>query len=216
MSIGVRIEDGEGRGYEPAVEPSLALRVSQIPVSARGVPGEVVASQRLLSERLSDATGVTSQKVDGSTSPVEYAVRSSPGVTRWITGFRVLIYGANLDLGSAGQARRYSDTTAPGLANGVEIEVHQNGNVTNIADLPIQNIANYLQYSSSFTNLVNGIASGEDFLRLDFMFETPVVLLEGGTDRLLMRINDDLSAGGALGSANADQFALAFGYEEAL
>lgn len=213
MSVKAEILDGEGSGTQAGVTPANALKVVQIPVTARGIPSEVVANQRQLVSPFLNEAGSDSQIVDGSVTPVEFSIEAVQGFTRWITGYRMVIYGARLDLSVPGEIRRYSDAGA-GLTNGIEIEIQQAGGLSSVTTDPIKTIADYLLYASEFTNLVGGISTNEDFLRIDFVFPVPVVLTEGSVDKIVVRIRDDMTS--ALGSANAKQCTLGIGWEEKL
>jgi hypothetical protein len=158
-------------------------------------------------------TGSESQIVDGSVSSVEFSVSADTGITKWITGFRIIIQGQTTDI-STQDFRRYAQTAA-GLANGVDIEAVQSGATTVITGAgAVQRMGEYLRYSGDFVNITSAISANVDYLHFDFDFDTPVVLAEGSSDRLLIRINDDLTA--ALAAADSAQFAIARGYQESL
>lgn len=212
MSVGFEIVDGAGRGRRAEVVPAGALLVASLPETARGVDPASVANHLALSEKFVDSAGSSEQAVDGSTTPVEFSLSAEDGVTKWVRGFRVIIIGPNLDIGT-NQLRRYG-ATGGGLANGIQLEAFQSGEVTPIAASPIQTIADYFPYQDDFTSLVSAISGSEDLLTFDFLFSRPVVLVEGSTDRLIIRIRDDLTA--ALNTGNATQFALARGWKEIL
>jgi hypothetical protein len=212
MSVKSEILDGRGRGRSAEVLPSGSLSVQVLPETARGVDVSAIANQLVLNQLFSDDSGSTEQAVDGSATPVEFAIRAEQGSTKWVTGFRLIIIGANLDIGT-NQLRRYADS-ASGLSNGIEIETSQSGETTKIAVNPITTIADYFLYQQDFTSLVSAISNNEDLLTFDFGFPRPVVLTEGSTDKVIIRINDDMTA--ALGTANASQFAVGRGWKEIL
>lgn len=213
MAIKAEIKDGLGSSRAASVIPSNALLVAPVPTTARGISPATVANLRQLVEGFTDEAGSQSQAVDGSTVSVEFSLRAKVGLTRWVTGYRVIIFGERMNLGSSGEIRRYA-SQGGGLSTGIDVEVEQQGQTLSVTTAPVQTIGDWLLYSDDFTNLVNAVSASEDFLRLDFNFPSPVVLTEGSQDRLLIRINDDMTA--ALSTANADQFAIAIGYEEEL
>lgn len=213
MPINAEIKDGLGSSRAASVIPSSALLVAPVPTTARGIASATVANLRQVVETFTDSAGSQSQAVDGSTVPVEFALRAKTGFTRWLTGYRVIIFGERMNLGSSGEIRRYASQVG-GLATGIDVEIEQQGQTLSVTTAPVQTIGDWLLYSDDFTNLVNAVSSSEDFLRLDFKFPSPVVLTEGTQDRLLIRINDDMTA--ALATANADQFTIGIGYEEEL
>ncbi|MHC4710770.1 MAG: hypothetical protein ACYTA3_10255 [Planctomycetota bacterium] len=212
MSVKTEIHDGLGSNRTAGVTPSSALRVQVLPPSARGIEPSAVASLRQLREFFVNAAGSESQIVDGSTTPVEFRVAAAANVTKWVTGFRLIIQGQNCDLATQ-DFRRYAQTAA-GLANGVEIETFQGGATANIAAAPIQILGEYLNYNGEFVNLTAAISPSVDYIRFDFAFATPVVLSVGSTDALIIRVNDDLTA--ALANADSAQYAIAAGYQESV
>ena len=212
MSVKAEILDGRGRGKSADVLPSGALSVQVLPETARGVDSASIANQLVLNQLFSDASGATEQAVDGSVTPVEFAIRAEQGVTKWVTGFRLTIIGPNLDIGT-NQLRRYANNAA-GLVNGIDIETLQAGEVVQIGVGPITTIADYFLYQRDFTSLVSAISNNEDLLTFDFEFDRPVVLVEGSTDEVVIRINDDMTA--ALSTSNASQFAISRGWKELL
>lgn len=104
--------------------------------------------------------------------------------------------------------------SASGLTNGIQIETFQSGETANITANPVLTIADYFLYQNDFTSLVGAISNNEDLLTIDFDFPRPVVLVEGSTSEIRIRIRDDLTA--ALNTTNASQFAIARGWKEIL
>ena len=211
MSIKSKILDGRGSDRCAGVTPALSMQVQQVPVSARGLPIDVIANLSVLIEKFSDPAGATEQVVDGSVTPVEFSITEEKGFTKWVTGFRLVLIGPGLDI-STNQIRNYG-STGGGLTNGVEIEVEQKGIVTPITLDPVQRLSDYFPYQEGFLNLVGVISAADDLLNLDFTFPTPVVLTSGSKDKVTLRVNDDLTA--ALNTADSTQFAVARGYKEA-
>lgn len=212
MSVKTEIIDGKGRGRSAEVTPAGTLLVVPQTETARGIDAETIANQLVLSERFTDSAGAFEQVVDGSVTPVEFAIRAEQGFTKWIRGFRLVIIGPNLDINS-NQLRRYG-ALAGGLTNGIEIESFQSGETANIAATPIQTIADYFLYQDDFTSLTGAISATEDLLTIDFLFARPVVLVEGTNDEVIIRIRDDLTA--ALNTTDATQSAIARGWKETL
>lgn len=212
MSVKTEIIDGKGRGRSSEVTPSGALLVNAQTETARGIDPETIANQLVLSERFVNESGSSEQAVDGSVTPVEFAIRAEQSVTKWVKGFRLIIIGPNLDI-STNQLRRYG-ATGGGLTNGIQIESFQSGETASITAAPVSTIADYFLYQDDFTSLVNSISATEDLLTFDFEFVRPVVLVEGSTDEVIIRIRDDLTA--ALNTANSSQFAVSRGWKELL
>jgi hypothetical protein len=212
MPVKTEIIDGKGRGRSAEVTPAGTLLVVPQTETARGIDAETIANQLVLSERFTDSTGAFEQVVDGSVTPVEFAIRAEQGFTKWVRGFRLVIIGPNLDINS-NQLRRYGAATT-GLTNGIEIESFQSGETADIAATPIQTIADYFLYQDDFTSLTGAITNNDDLLTIDVLFPRPVVLVEGTTDEVIIRIRDDITA--ALNTADSTQFAIARGWKEIL
>jgi len=148
--------------------------------------------------------------VDGSVTPVEFVVQASSSRTKWVTAVRLLLNGVYLEI-DTNDFRRFGSCTAGAtpLVNGVEMFADQGGIITHFFASPVQVIGEFLNYADDFTNLKNSISATSDFLELRFKFDTPVVLTEGSTDRLVVKIADDLT------DASFTLFnALARGYQE--
>ena len=212
MSIKSEIKDGRGTDRSAGVTPALALEVVRVPDTARGIPDEVVANLTVLIEQFTDVSGSPSQVVDGSVTPVEFTITEEGGFTKWVTGFRLVVIGPGLDI-TTNQIRNYGNTGG-GLTNGIDIEIRQKGITVPIVLTPVQTAADYFPYQDAFLNLVGAITAGDDLLSLDFTFDKPIVIPNGSSDRLVIRINDDLTA--ALNTADSAQFAIAKGYKEAV
>jgi hypothetical protein len=211
VSIKTRIHDGLGTDRTATVTPANALLVQVLPETSRGVPASDLSSLRLLQEFFVNS-GSSNQVVNGSVTPVEFSVQAASLVTKWITGFRLIIEGNNFELATS-NFRSYGATVA-GLTNGVQIEAVQSGVTTNIAAEPILVAGDYLNYADDFVNIVNAISAQADYLQFTFVFDQPVVLTEGSTDRLLIRIRDDLTAAIVAAGAPPRQYAIARGYQE--
>jgi len=190
-----RIADGSGTNREAYVTEKNALKVQIVPETSKGLPPEDLASIRLLRDYLLNSTGASNMNVNGSVTPVEFKISSSVNITKWITGIRILLEDANLEINTI-DFRRFGTATAAStpLTNGVQIEAFQSGETTSISVEPITILGDFLNYADSFTNLVNSISATEDFILFDINFDKPIVLASGGNDTLLIRIRDNLTA----------------------
>jgi hypothetical protein len=212
MSVKSQILDGSGSGYSAQVGANHALLVQLLPETSRGVPPSDLSSLRLLREFFVDSSGSSLQRVNGSVTPVEFSIRASSTTTKWITGFRQIIQSADTQIATQ-DFRRYSITAAPGLTNGIQIEALQGGITVPIASAPIQKLGDYLNYANSFVSLAAAITAAIDYIQFDFDLPKPIVLTAGSTDRLTIRIRDDLTA--ALSAPpDGTQYAIATGYQE--
>lgn len=214
MSTKGRITDGLGTGRTVSVTPANALLVQVLPDTSIGIPGALLSRYRLLSEFFTDGGGSSNQVVNGAGTPVEFSIRASVGLTKWITGFRVIIEGNNFELATA-NFRAYGAIPDPGLPNGIQIEADQGGVITAIANEPVRITGDYLNYATSFTNFVNAITAQADYLQFAFRFEQPIVLTAASTDRVVIRVRDNLIAA-ILSSGTPRQYALATGYQESV
>ena len=213
MPVKTEIKDGRGTGRTASVTDANALLVTVLPQTSKGIPPDDLASLRQLREFFVDSVGSEDQIVDGSTTSVEFKVNADTGITKWITGFRLIVQGQTTDLSSQ-DFRRYAQT-AGGLTNGVDIETFQGGTTTTITGAgAVLTMGEYLRYADDFTNIISAISANVDYLHFDFTFDQPVVLAEGSSDAVIIRINDDLTA--ALSAVDSAQFAIARGYQESV
>lgn len=202
-----KITDGQGSGRDAFVTENNALKVQIVPETSKGLPPEDLANLRLLRVFLA-SSGSSAMNVDGSAGAFEFTVASEPGLTKWITGLRLILEGTNLEI-TTNDFRRFGAATTAGspLTNGVIVRAEQSGEIVPICAAPIQRIGEFLSYTDDFLNLINSVSSQSDFLSFDFVFDKPVVLAEGGNDRVVIVIQDDLTA--------IDRFeAIARGYQE--
>lgn len=216
MSIKARIADGLGSQREASVTPQNALLVQIVPETSKGVPSADLANLRFLQEFFTTTAGSFDQRVDGSVSSVEFSVRAAAGVTKWITSFRLFIEADGFEVATS-DFREYGTVATPGLPNGIQIEAFQSGVTTAIATEPIRTSGDFLQYADSYLNFTNAIFTQADYLQLNFTFPTPIVLTEGSTDALTIRIRDNLITALVIGGGGAPtprQYAIARGYQE--
>lgn len=217
MSLKARIADGLGSQREASVTPQNALLVQVVPETSKGVPPADLSNLRFLQEFFTTTGGSFDQRVNGSVSNVEFAVRAAANVTKWITGFRIFIEADGFEIATQDFREYGAITTPPGLPNGIQIEALQSGVTTAIATEPIRTSGDFLQYADSYLNFVNAIFSQADYLQVNFAFPKPIVLTEGSTDALTIRIRDNLVTAlviGGGGAPTARQYAIARGYQE--
>jgi hypothetical protein len=210
--VKTEIKDGQGTGRTANVTSQNALLVSVLPQTSKGIPPDDLANLRQLREFFVNPAGSEDQIVDGSASSVEFTIQASQSVTKWITGFRIIIQGQNCDI-TSNDFRRYAQAVG-GLTNGIDIEAFQGGVTTSITQAgAIQKLGDFLNYSDDFTGLIAAVSASVDYIQFDFDLSiAPVVLAEGSSDQLIIRINDDLTA--ALSAADSAQYAIARGYQE--
>jgi hypothetical protein len=215
MSINTQIEDGLGSGRNAQVTPGNALLVQNYPaISGRGLPAEQLTAIRLLRQFLTTSAGATSMIVAGTAAnPFDFEVRAEEGVTKWVTGFRMNVESNNFNLGS-NDFEDFGAVSSP-LTNGVEIFVVQGGFQVDVSAQPIRTLGNFLNYTDEFTNFINAVGSSGDFFQAVFAFDQPVVLPEGTQDKLVIRIQDDLTSR-ITTSVGGTMNAIAQGYQESV
>lgn len=185
--------DGEGSSLTAGVTAKRALKVQQVPESSQGIPPEDLTNLRQLRKYLTNAAGSPDLNVNGSVTPVEFALSADSGITQWITGIRFLLEDTYLEI-NTNDFRRFGTASTGALTNGIQIEIFQSGVTTDIAAEPIVFLGDFLNYADSYINLPNSVGAQEDFILFRFEFDKPVVLAEGSTDKLIVRINDNLTA----------------------
>lgn len=192
--IRTRITDGEGSGRDAAVTPNNALRVQVVPETSKGLPPEDLANLRLLRTFLKNGNSID-MNINGAVTPTEFTIGSVPGVTKWVTGMRILLEGASLEMNTADFRRFGTATTGgQGLPNGLLVQADQSGAIVEICAEPIRFVGDFFSYIDSYVNFVNSVGAQSDFLSLDFVFDKPIVLAEGGGDKLSIFVRDNLSA----------------------
>ena len=209
MTLCTKIEDGLGTGKTAQVTPRNSVLVQVAPVSAAGLSTDDLTSLRLKREYFTDSAGSEAMNVDGSTTPVEFSIESEVRFTKWVTAFRLQLEGTNLDM-STQDFRRFGAATSPNnsLTNGIDIFSVQSGETIDIAVEPIAFAGDFFDYADEYLNLANSIATNEDFLQFRFTLDKPIILPAESADKLVIRINDDLTA--------IDKIvAIARGYKEA-
>lgn len=171
-----------------------------------------VRAVKVLIGHLKTSADSESMDVDGSTTPVEFEVASAVDCIRWISQIRLIIQGQKMNL-SSNEARGFGNSSA--LTTGCELEAVQGGGVTPIFHDPVQRISDFRRYTAvggnSIINDIDAVANGVDFLLLVFDLPAPVGLYPGSTDRIVFRVNDDLTA--ALGGTDHSMEALAYGWQ---
>jgi hypothetical protein len=193
MALPIYIQD-PSTGQRMAVSSDGALLVNIVEGAAAELPVDTLTRRKLLRGFL-DNGGSIDMNVNGSGTPVEFTEVADTTRTKWITSVRVLFNGANLEMNS-NDFRRFGEATASQtpLTNGVELFVVQGGGQTNFFVTPITRMGDFFSYADSYLNIINAVSSQSDFLYFDFDFEQPVVIPPGTTDRIVLRVSDDLTS----------------------
>lgn len=194
MTISTKITDGGGSGREAYVTENYALKVQNVPETSKGLPPEDLANIRLYRDFLKSG-GSPDMNVNGSVTPVEFSISSQLNRTVWITGVRFILEDVSLEMNTQ-DFRRFGTATVAGvgLTNGILFSTTQSGETIELVAEPIQFVGDFFSYADSYLNLINSVGSQEDFLTFDFNFEKPIVLAEGGNDKISVLIRDNLTA----------------------
>lgn len=197
MSLDVLIRDGEGTKKTAGVTDNRALKVSVIDPVYTDISLEDALPSLLARKQFKDFLKNGSSKelnVNGSTTPVTFKQMSEEGKIKWLIGIRILLNGTYFEINTNDFRRFGTAAIAPGLTNGITLEVSQSGIVTDLFAEPVKYVGQFLDYADSFTNLVNSVSSQSDFLAFDFSFDAPIVLPAGTTDFIGLTVQDDLSS----------------------
>lgn len=195
MTVKAQHED-PATGQLAAVYPGGLAATAWWLVPAGSLTPAQVTQQKAFSARFATSAGSESAAVDGSATPVELYVGAVNGRIRFVSELRLVIEGTNFKLDS-NEIRRFGPVVAPGLANGIELQAEQGGVVTDLFTDPITIAGDLLEYASpearGVVNVVDGVSAGVDVVIATIRLARPVGLPAGSTDRLVLRIRDDLS-----------------------
>lgn len=193
MSTPTTIVDGRGTETRVGVTSNGALKVAIQPTPARDIASAEVSMRRYSSSFFEDANGAD-MNVDGSVASVDFSVRSVPDRVVYITQVRMIFHGGSMVI-SGNDSRRFSTAYGTGgMPNGIEFIAKQGNVLTNIFALPIKVLGDFYAYQDSFINDGDAVAVGVDFFMAVFNFDNPIVLHPALLDRLIIRVNDDLTA----------------------
>lgn len=193
MTLRAKIADGEGSGKDAGVTKDHLLKTGSVPISASDLTIEQLTRLKFFSSFFAEDGGSEDLDVDGSVTPVEFAVGRVEGQVLHIQSIRFVFNDEQMNMGG-GEARRFaSAAAAPGLTNGLEMFVEQAGTNQDIFNTPVKQMADFWNYNTDFLNAVGAFGAGEDFLSWDIALDQPIVLTEGSVDKLIVKISDDLT-----------------------
>jgi len=172
-----------------------ALRVEIVEGAAVELPVEILTRRKVLRDFLRNTSNSIDLNVDGSTTNVDFTESADTTKPKWITGARVLFNGNNLEM-NTNDFRRFGAATASQtpLNNGLEFFVIQGGLQTDFFIDPIVRMGDFFDYADDYLNIVNAVSAQSDFLYFDFDFDQPIVIPPSTTDRIVMRVKDDLTS----------------------
>jgi len=173
-----------------------AIVVSVIEQSGAEVDPAVLTRNKIWRQWFTNplAANTIEMDVDGSITSVEYKVGSELGRIKYIQALRLILNDSNMEMNTNDFRRFGNAATTPGLSNGLELYLVQDGAQVDIFTSPVKTIGDFLNYSDAWENIVNAVDVQTDFLSFDFILPKPVALIEGTNDYISVKINDDLTA----------------------
>jgi hypothetical protein len=196
MPISTRIRDRlTGRVADVTQDHALKVALSGgLQGSSVGKTPEELTAIKYYSGYLHNGSSID-LNVDGSVTPVEFVEESTTLCVKWITRVRILLNGTYFEL-NTNDFRRFGAATAGGspLTNGIQFWVEQGGVTTQIFTSPVRYTGDFMNYAEDYTNIINAISAQSDFLSFDMQFVQPIVLPPTVTDKLVMKIRDNLTA----------------------
>jgi len=195
VSLGVKIQDGGGSGRQAEVTDLKALKVSVVDIPSSGVPNVVLTQYKQWRAYLVDSGASSSLVVNASSgAPQYFRVSAQDGKTIWLTGIRLVMHDAQMNMGSAEIRRFGSVAAAPGLTNGLLLYSMQGGVRSDFFLSAIKNLADFLIYTSDFVNVGDAIGQGTDLTVFAIYFSKPICLPQGSVDTFTMEIRDNLTS----------------------
>jgi hypothetical protein len=193
VSVKAKIIGGTGRGIAAGVTSDHALMVEQMPSRLASVDPQLLGAKKLYREWFSQAGLTTALNVTGTFSaPYKFTIDSKTDRLVSISSMRVIFESTLMAMNTA-EIRRFGPASTADLPNGLRLYAYQGGVQTAIFLDPVRTIADFLYYSSSYQNVVDGIANGVDLATFFITFETPIHLPAGSTDRLELQVMDALT-----------------------
>ena len=194
MPIKAEIQDGTGTGLVAKVTTNHALRVSIQQSSASDMTEEEASRLKLYRGYMKDSVDSRDLNVDGSTVPHDYTVVPQEGIAFWIRSVRFIFHSERMSLVAAKELQRFGAAGGTdGLTNGLEMWFEQGGQVVQLFNPAVLNVADMMQTADDFVNFTNGISNVVDYLHMEFDFDVPIVLMPTSVDRIVVRVNDDLT-----------------------
>lgn len=199
MPIKSQIVDGRfGDSRKLAISSDGALFVTQVPRNLGDLTNEQKTRVRFNNSLFTNSSGSSSLNVNGSVTPVEFLIRPPKGMVISLEEVRFRFEGGDLDMGTNDIRKFGTAAGTGGLTNGLEFFIVQNGTQTNIFIDPIQHMSGFINYTvpEGPLNFPDGIAVNQDILTwvINFKPNITIPVVAGGTDRVVVRVNDNLTA----------------------
>lgn len=197
MSVKTKIVSSQGKGWGCGVTRDHALRVEVMPTRRANIPSELLTASKLYREWFTTAAGAADMNVLGSLStPVKYVVDSKSDRCLMVNQMRLLLDSGTMQVtGGSAEVRRFgAAAVAPGLANGLTLNVIQEGVVTPVFLDPVKNVGDFFAYTDTYLNFVDGSANNVDIFTVTIDFDVPIFLPAGSVDRIELQVRDNLTA----------------------
>jgi len=194
MPISTIIRDGTGTRYDAQVTSDHALKVSPVTIATADQTLSELTLKKQYRDWLRNSSGSENMNVNGSVTPVLFEETAEPGKVKWITAWRLIMHNTYMEIDTNDFRRFGTAAVAPGLTNGLEFYFEQSGRHIDVFLEPVKNIGDFLQYADDYESLVNAVAAQTDYLHFIFRFDQPVALPAGSNDKIVMKVNDNLTS----------------------
>lgn len=203
---------GRSRGQVAEVFSTGGLGVTNVLRAASEYTRSEVEQVKVLSEKFADGSAVDEMNVDGSVTAQEFYIQAEADRVKWVTEIRLMHYDEQMSTSSQELRRFGSAAAAPGLTNGVLLQVEQGGVTTDVfvdtesTGAGVRNLTQYY-FFGDVVAITGAVSSTVDAFWVFITLPAPVGLFPGSQDRVVITVQDDLS------SLNAFE-ALAYGTYE--
>ena len=150
-----------------------------------------ILQRRIFYDKLKN-NGSSAMNVDGSSVPFEFEVVAESNKIKEISQVRFLIGGEKLNF-TTNQGRNFSKEHSGGLVNGLEFYCQYGEDLVNIFLDPVKMLVDFYCYESEMEVDVKAYSNTSDFLKVNIDMVIPFRLLPGTNDRLVLKVQDDLS-----------------------
>lgn len=201
--------DTAAHGNGVRVSDAGSLLTTNLPLRRKDIyslacPGP---NQRPLSSRLLTTAGSSAMNVNGSATNVSFRFSAAPTAYRVVTDIITYIEDSQMNAGSNEVRRFGSAAAAPGLTVGLYYRFYYGGVFVNLIPGNVQNISNYVVYSNSVINIVDGVSAGVDIFVAKLTLSAPVELVPEKMDYIEVMVRDNLST-------LTTMYAVALGFSE--
>ncbi len=123
---------------------------------------------------------------------MERQVPAEVGKLQWIKEIRLVIHSTGMRI-DTDEAEVFG--AAGLLTNGLRLTVSYDTTDMQIFSGGVTNIRGFFPYAATVTGVTGGVSSpGTDYLMVKVVFQQPVGLFPGSSDRIFLEVRDDLTA----------------------